>query len=111
MEKAGEISDLREQVEYQLLPAVYELEGGAYDGAYFETYLKTKKEAEKAAGQKLKLVERGVSYVADFVYQKDGHTVVEDAKGFKNTSAAIYRVFVIKRKLMLGKYGIRVVEV
>ena len=107
MEQAGEISDLREQVEYKLLPAVYERE----DGSYFRTDLNTKKEAEKAAGCKLKLVERGVSYVSDFTYQKDGHTVVEDAKGYKNTSAAVYRVFVIKRKLLLGKYGIRVVEV
>ena len=107
MEKAGEISNLREQVEYDLLPAVYERE----DGLGFRTDLNTKKEAEKAAGCKLKLVERGVSYVADFVYQKDGHTVVEDTKGYKNTSAAVYRVFVIKRKLLFGKYGIRVVEV
>lgn len=109
MEKAGEISNLREQVEYELLPTVYEREDGL--GYYSPSSKMTKREAEKAAGCKLKIMERGVSYVADFVYQKDGHTVVEDAKGYKNTSAAIYRVFVIKRKLLLGKYGIRVVEV
>lgn len=107
MEQAGEISNLREQVEYKLLPAVYERE----DGSYFRTDLNTKKEAEKAAGQKLKLVERGVSYVSDFTYQKDGHTVVEDAKGYRNPSSATYKVFVLKRKLMFYKYGIRVVEV
>ncbi len=53
--------------------------------------------------------ERAVNYVADFVYQKNGQTVVEDVKGYKGGGA--YSVFVIKRKLMLHKYGISIQEV
>lgn len=50
------------------------------------------------------LMERAVNYKADFVYQKDGELVVEDTKGVKTD------VYIIKRKLMLFMYGIRVVE-
>lgn len=56
-----------------------------------------------------RVLERKVSYVADFVYEKDGHTVVEDVKGYRGGGA--YAVFTIKRKLMLEKYGIQVKEV
>lgn len=52
-----------------------------------------------------KVVERECSYYADFTYIKDGKMVVEDAKGVKTPE------YVIKRKLMLEKYGIRVQEV
>ena len=52
------------------------------------------------------VLERPVKYIADFVYKdKDGKTVVEDAKGVRTD---VYR---IKRKLMLSIYGIRVQEV
>ena len=81
LEDAGEITDLRRQVRYELIPAQ------RIDG---------------------KLVERKVDYVADFVYQKDGKTVVEDVKGYRDGGA--YRVFVIKRKLMLSVWGIRIDE-
>lgn len=53
--------------------------------------------------------ERAVNYVADFVYQKNGEMIVEDVKGYKGGGA--YSVFVIKRKLMLYKYGISIQEV
>lgn len=54
-----------------------------------------------------KLVERRVDYIADFVYRNEyGEPVVEDVKGFRGN-----RVWIIKRKLMLEKYGIRVLEV
>lgn len=54
--------------------------------------------------------ERAVSYIADFVYRDgSGKTVVEDVKGYKKGAA--YAVFVIKRKLMLWKYGIKIKEV
>lgn len=53
--------------------------------------------------------ERAVFYIADFVYQKNGETVVEDVKGYKGGGA--YSVFVIKRKLMLYKYGITICEI
>ena len=98
LERAGEIKDLRRQVQYLLIPAHYE---------EYERYSKK--------GQRLtngrRCVERGCSYVADFVYLKDGQTVVEDAKGYRDTSSAMYKVFIIKRKLMLWRYGLHVKEV
>ena len=52
-----------------------------------------------------KVIERACSYVADFVYtDKNGNTVVEDTKGVRTD------VYVIKRKLMLKVYGIRITE-
>lgn len=55
--------------------------------------------------------ERACEYIADFVYQdvRTGKTVVEDVKGCKQGAA--YNIFAIKRKLMLWRYGIKVVEV
>lgn len=53
-----------------------------------------------------KVVERPVKYIADFVYTTaDGVQVVEDTKGVRT------KEYIIKRKLMLYKYGIRVWEV
>ena len=54
-----------------------------------------------------KLVERECSYKADFVYRekKTDLTVVEDAKGFQTD------VYKIKKKLMLERFGIRIIEV
>lgn len=52
-----------------------------------------------------KVVERECSYKADFVYSEDDKTVVEDVKGFRT------KEYVIKRKLMLWRYGIRIREV
>ena len=49
--------------------------------------------------------ELGTKYIADFVYEKDGKMVVEDAKGFRT------EVFKIKKKLMRWRYGIEVKEV
>lgn len=51
-----------------------------------------------------KCVERAVKYVADFVYKENGNLVVEDTKGLKTPE------YVIKRKLMLQVYGIRIKE-
>lgn len=74
LERAGEISDLRRQVRYELVP--------------------------KLPG------ERPVDYIADFVYRdKNGNEVVEDAKGVRT------QAYVIKRKLMLWRHGIRIREV
>lgn len=80
LEKAGEIKDLRMQVKFTLIPA----------------------QRDEATG---KVVERECSYKADFVYEEDGKTVVEDVKGFRT------KEYVIKRKLMLWRYGIRIWEV
>lgn len=84
MQRAGEITHLQTQVTYPLLPRQVHPDG-------------TK--------------ERAIDYVADFVYEQDGKTVVEDSKGLRDTSSAIYRVFVMKRKMMLYFHGITVREV
>ncbi len=52
--------------------------------------------------------ERPVIYYADFVYWKDGKMIVEDVKGYKKGTA--YELYVIKRKLMLYRYGIHIKE-
>ena len=94
LERAGKITDLRRQVEFELIPAQYDT---------YERYGKN--------GQRLKdgvkLVERKVSYVADFVYHdvEANKMVVEDTKGFKTKD------YIIKRKLMLWVHGIRIREV
>lgn len=80
LEKAGAIKDLRMQVKFTLIPA----------------------QRDEATG---KVVERECSYKADFVYEEDGKTVVEDVKGFRT------KEYIIKRKLMMWRYGIRIREV
>lgn len=80
LEKAGAIKDLRTQVKFTLIPS----------------------QRDEATG---KVIERECSYKADFVYEEDGKTVVEDVKGFRT------KEYVIKRKLMLYQYGIRIREV
>lgn len=52
-----------------------------------------------------KLLERKATYVADFVYELNGQQVVEDAKGCRTD------VYKLKKKLMLERYGIVIVEV
>ena len=52
-----------------------------------------------------KVAERRVDYVADFVAKlKDGGLAAIDVKGFKTPE------YVIKRKLMLFRHGIRIIE-
>ena len=41
-----------------------------------------------------------VKYIADFVYKEKNQTIIEDVKGYRET------LYVIKRKLMLERYGI-----
>lgn len=92
LEKAGKISDLQRQVKFLLIPAQYE---------HVPRFGKK--------GQPLKpgkrLVEREVSYYADFVYTENGRDVVEDTKGVKT------KEYIIKRKLMLHIHQIRIQEV
>ena len=52
-----------------------------------------------------KVIEHKCVYIADFCYEQDGQIIVEDVKGMKTD------VYIIKRKLMLYKYGIRVREI
>jgi hypothetical protein len=49
--------------------------------------------------------ERACTYIADFVYEENGQTVVEDAKGMKTKD------YIIKRKLMLWMHGIKIREI
>ena len=48
---------------------------------------------------------RSIKYVADFVYSRNGLTVVEDAKGVRTP---VYR---LKKRMMAEKYGIQIREV
>lgn len=52
-----------------------------------------------------KVLERECSYRADFEYTEDGKTIVEDVKGFRT------KEYIIKRKLLLWRYGIKIREV
>ena len=51
-------------------------------------------------------MEKAVDYIADFVYHdsRTGALIVEDSKGYRTPE------YVIKRKLMLEKYGISILE-
>ena len=56
--------------------------------------------------EKGKYLERAVTYIADFVYRdENGQTVVEDTKGVRTKD------YIIKRKLMLYRYGIKIREI
>lgn len=94
LEKIGEITNLRMQVKYVLIPAQREPDTVGKRGGII----------------KGKLIEREVSYIADFVYTDvNGNRVVEDVKGYRGGGA--YEVFKIKRKLMLYIQKIKVEEV
>jgi len=54
-----------------------------------------------------KVVERAVVYKADFVYTENGEDVVEDVK----SEATKTKEYIIKRKLLLWQFGIRIREV
>lgn len=91
LEKTGKIADLQRQVKYVLIPAQREpdkigVRGGITKG---------------------KLIERECAYIADFVYKdlEKGELVVEDTKGFRTPE------YIIKRKLMLYNYNIKIREV
>ena len=91
LEKAGKITNLQRQVKFQLIPAQREPDTIGPKGGH----------------KPGKLIEREVSYVADFVYTdlQTGQTVVVDTKGFRT------KEYTIKRKMMLYIHGIRIKEV
>ena len=116
LEKAGKIRDLCEQVKYELIPAQYENDHprGAREAAVSQKDVGMERMPSGAkAPQKMlkrargRCLERACNYVADFVYVDcaTGETVVEDAKGVRT------KEYVIKRKLLLWRYGIRIKEV
>lgn len=91
MEKAGQIMGLRRQVKFLLIPEYREPDTTGPRGGI----------------RRGKLIESAVYYRADFVYtecEAPDVTVVEDVKGFKT------KEYILKRKLMLHKYGIRIRE-
>ena len=71
MQKQDIISELKEQVRFKLLESFKDSSG------------KT---------------ERGISYIADFVYTENSQLICEDSKGFKTIH------YIIKRKLFKSKY-------
>ena len=76
--------------------------------AQYETYERYGKKGQRLTDG-VRLLERKVEYVADFVYTiiATGENVVEDTK----SSATRTKEFIIKRKLMLAVHSIRVKEV
>lgn len=89
LEQAGEIANLRRQVKFVLIP----------------TQREPSQIGTRGGVKKGKLLERECSYIADFVYSQNGKMVVEDTKGIRTKD------YIIKRKLMLRVYGIRIREV
>ena len=89
-QRRGEISNLRRQVTYTLIPPVH----------YYQTvHLKTKdKQVERTWT-------REVTYTADFVYDYKGETIVEDFKGMPNDR------WQMKKALMAFVHGVFVLEV
>lgn len=80
LEKAGEITQLSRQTVFELVPN--QIENG-------------------------KVVERKVTYKADFTYLENGHYVCEDVKS-EATKTPVYR---LKKKLMRYVHGIEIKEV
>lgn len=100
LERAGEIDNLRTQVKYVLIPAQRE--------ESVEVFTRGKNKGKHKLGR---VIEHEVSYYADFCYHdiNTDREVVEDVKGYRDGAA--YKIFVLKRKLMLWRYGIRIREV
>ena len=90
MQQDGIITDLREQVRYELIPAMYETE---------TVQLKTKTKTVE------KCVQQPIDYVADFTYYRNGELVVEDVKGSKFIVTADFK---IKAKMMYYFHKIKV---
>lgn len=80
LEQQKVISNLQRQVKYVLLPS-------------------------QKDSRTQKTIEREITYLADFVYEKGSQTIVEDVKGLRTD------VYKIKRKLMLYFHNIRIKEV
>ena len=83
LQRAGKIKDIRCQVHYEIIPK------------------------QEKDGHKL----RASEYIADFVYTdvETGREIVEDVKGYRGGES--YRLFMLKKKLMLERWGIWVNEV
>ena len=93
LERAGKISDLERQVVFELIPAQKEESTEVYKAG-----------PQKGLPKPGALIERPVTYVADFTYRENGKSVVEDTKGYRTEA------YKIKKKLMLWVHGIRIKE-
>ena len=91
LEKAGAIQNLQRQVPFEIIPP------------YTEVIERYGKKGQRLKDQ-IKTIEKVCYYKADFTYYENGKLVVEDTKGFKTEA------YVMKRKLMLHKFGIRIKE-
>ena len=84
MQRAGEISELKRQVPFTLMPS-YTI-------------------ADKTTKQGFRTI-REIRYIADFTYRlKNGTRIIEDVKGMQTD------VFKIKRKLLERKIALGVIE-
>ena len=95
LERAGAIKDLKRQVPFELIPA--------------QRAPDTINKIGDKRGRviKGKVIEKAVTYIADFVYTDSatGEVVVEDTKGFRTKD------YILKRKMLLYFHGIRIREV
>lgn len=85
MERKGEISGLRRQVKFEIIPKVTK---------EFPKQLKTKVKYET------RVVEKATSYTCDFLYKEKGKYVIEDVK---NAYSQDIRDYPLRRKLMVQK--------
>lgn len=115
MQRAGLISNLREQVPFELIPAQFgdflckqEQCRACPDIAECSQKRGETKCGTDRKGKSVRVpLEYPCRYIADFVYTDNatGSTVVEDTKGVRT------KEYIIKRKLMLWVHGIRIREV
>ena len=94
LKEAGEIQNLQTQVKFVLIPTQRDTSTEVY-----------KKGVNKGKLKPGKVIEKECCYIADFVYSENGKMIVEDTKGVKT------KEYIIKRKLMLYTYGIRIKEI
>lgn len=134
MQKSGKITNLRRQVEYEIIPNQYDYElkkikpvtDHFVDDGNHHIYCKSMKAArDYCKVHNLKnnriskqermekvykpvLAERRLVYTADFVYDEDGKTIVEDVKSEITRKE---RDYIIVRKLMRYLLRINIREV
>ena len=87
-EQSGEISNLRLQVPFELIPTQREPDTIGPRGGV----------------KKGKVVHSAIKYVADFVYIENGEEIVEDCKGVRT------QVYNMKKKLFYYRYKKNIVE-
>lgn len=94
-QERGIISNLILQPKFELIPAIRE---------EYIKHLKTKDKVDT------RTVQLAICYKADFSYEKDGETIVEDVKASPKM-AALDKAFLIKEKLFRWKFGFSIKRV